>query len=295
MVGNQRVQYRLPFGKEQFKRLIINTYEEWYGHERLQSTLADYMKAVIESDLENSIGRFLESNDSNPIDLDNMPLIDLGDKPSSFDPHSSESGQIFLIPKSHYPDRLIIKYGEFKPEFKLDSLSKKYKKTSLYSFGIDYLAFENTVSNASRLLLPYRSYITRLERLNFLICLLGFLLAIACSVLGGTLYSWVSSLLIVLGYFLLVALSYFLFKKLQNRSLRQCHLVLALYCRAENNRLFLDKSVEVRPGFLGMWLEFICHTKSEGEEGEEEEEDWLIERIRRRVLPERYIRKEESK
>jgi hypothetical protein len=129
-----------------------------------------------------------------------------------------------------------------------------------------------------------------LERVNFTVLILGFLLAIASSVIGGTLYSWVSSLLIVLGYFFVIGISYFIFKKLQNRSLRQCHLVLALYCRAENNRLFIDKKVEVRPGFLGSWLEFICHSKSE----EEEEGEWLIERIRKRVLPERY-REEESK
>jgi hypothetical protein len=47
MVGNQPVQYRLPFGMEQFKRLIINTYEEWSGFEKLQKTLTDYIKAVI--------------------------------------------------------------------------------------------------------------------------------------------------------------------------------------------------------------------------------------------------------
>jgi hypothetical protein len=44
------------------------------------------------SDLENSIGRFLESNSFNQLTIETMPLIDLGDKPASFDPNSSESG-----------------------------------------------------------------------------------------------------------------------------------------------------------------------------------------------------------
>jgi len=41
-----------------------------------------------------------------------------------------------------------------------------------------------------------------------------------------------------------------------NRFLRQAHFMLAVYCRAENNRLFLHKNVEMRPGFMAKWLEF---------------------------------------
>jgi len=29
-----------------------------------------------------------------------MPLVDLGDRPASYDSQASESGQIFIIPKS---------------------------------------------------------------------------------------------------------------------------------------------------------------------------------------------------
>jgi hypothetical protein len=47
---------------------------------------------VVESDMPNSIGRFLETNSMNVLTKDTMPLVDLGDKPSSYDPQSSESG-----------------------------------------------------------------------------------------------------------------------------------------------------------------------------------------------------------
>jgi hypothetical protein len=40
--------------------------------------------------------------------------------------------------------------------------------------------------------------------------------------------------------------------------------MLALYCRAENNRFYLKHNVEMRPGFLGKWIEFIVHDISEG-------------------------------
>jgi hypothetical protein len=32
--------------------------------------------------------------------------------------------------------------------------------------------------------------------------------------------------------------------------------VLAVVCRAENNRYYLRRGVEIRPGYLGRWIEF---------------------------------------
>ena len=48
-------------------------------------------------------------------------------------------------------------------------------------------------------------------------------------------------------------------KTLSNRSLRKGHFMLGLVCRCENNRLFLHHRVEMRPGFLGKWIEFYFH------------------------------------
>jgi hypothetical protein len=79
---------------------LINTYDEWYGYENLRKHMDDYLAAVILSDLENSIGRFLETNSFNLLTIESMPLVDLGDKPGSYDSSSSESGQIFIVPKS---------------------------------------------------------------------------------------------------------------------------------------------------------------------------------------------------
>ena len=54
--------------------------------------------------------------------------------------------------------------------------------------------------------------------------------------------------------------------------------MLALYCRAENNRYFLAKDVEMRPGFLGKWVEFIVYQHL----GEEDRVP-IIEKIRERI------------
>jgi len=31
--------------------------------------------------------------------------------------------------------------------------------------------------------------------------------------------------------------------------------LLAVFCRAENNRLYIKNRIEIRPGYLGKWLE----------------------------------------
>jgi len=34
---------------------------------------------------------------------------------------------------------------------------------------------------------------------------------------------------------------------------------MAMFCRAENNKLYLHKKVYLKPGFLGKWVEFVIH------------------------------------
>ena len=58
--------------------------------------------------------------------------------------------------------------------------------------------------------------------------------------------------------------------------MRMTQFLLAIYCRAENNRLYLRKGVEVRPGFLGKWIEFTCR--------EEPSIDEMVQQMRQRFL-----------
>jgi hypothetical protein len=174
---------------------------------------------------------------------------------------------------------MIVRYGEFKSEFKIQSLAKKYKKTTLHQHGVDYINFENSVSNASKMLLKYRSRIARLERINMTILILGFIFTVAGSIVGGTLYHWVTSLILMFAYFMIASISYFIFKSMQNRQLRQGHFVLAMFCRAENNRFYLSKNVEMRPGFLASWIEFLIHDPPPDEEEPDFDNDWLLKKI----------------
>jgi Asp-tRNA(Asn)/Glu-tRNA(Gln) amidotransferase C subunit len=48
-------------------------------------------------------------------------------------------------------------------------------------------------------------------------------------------------------------------KELSNKYLKQAQFMLAIVCRSENNRVFLFHNIEMRPGYLGKWIEFITH------------------------------------
>lgn len=37
--------------------------------------------------------------------------------------------------------------------------------------------------------------------------------------------------------------------------------MLSVFCRSENNRYYLERGVEVRPGFYSKWIEFRVHVK----------------------------------
>ena len=225
--------------------------------------MKDYLDVVIESDVENQLGRFLEQKPTNVLTLDTIPVLDMGDKPASYDPNATEAQQVFIPPKSDYPNTIVIKYGDYRPEFKIKELSEKYKKSNLLSKEVDYLSFENTLNNASRYLQPYRAHVAKLEKINVSILVVCLLLSIALSMVGGILYSWVTSILVIVFFIIAMTIAYFLFKRFQNKYLRQAHFILALYCRSENNRFYLSKNVEMRPGFLAKWIEFIIHEEPE--------------------------------
>jgi hypothetical protein len=44
-------------------------------------------------------------------------------------------------------------------------------------------------------------------------------------------------------------------KTRQSKLLRQAQFLLAVFCRAENNNLYLNCQVELRPGYLAKWIE----------------------------------------
>jgi hypothetical protein len=63
--------------------------------------------------LDIKLGPYLSDNGKNLLTIMTMPCIDLGDKPESYNPLRSESGQEFVVPHSSYPNKIIIKYSDY--------------------------------------------------------------------------------------------------------------------------------------------------------------------------------------
>ena len=79
------------------------------------------------------------------------------------------------------------------------------------------------------------------------------------------LYSyWVIILAVIAAYAILGVILNKLSKYLASRYLKQGHFILALVCRCENNRVFLHHNIEMRPGYLGKFIEFHFHDEALG-------------------------------
>ena len=58
------------------------------------------MEAIIQSDLENKLQNHLRNCENNEKTSENIPVLDMGDRPNTFEPNRAESMQMFIIPKS---------------------------------------------------------------------------------------------------------------------------------------------------------------------------------------------------
>lgn len=274
------------FRKEHFKVLIQNTFDQWLGDDKnLSWSMADYMKVAMQ--LECRVSRYLTPQ-GNLLALDTMPFLDLGDKPSTYNPMISEAFQSFLEPKPEYPDCFYVHYR--KRAFKTESLVKKFRRSTLERHSVDFLDFEQTIQVATKCLEPYRGVVARLERANLIVIIIGFVITVAASMLSGILQSWTYCLLYISLYFVAMAAVMVGIKIASNKYLRQAHFALALFCRSENNRFYLERRVELRPGFLGKWLQVIAHNPPDTAATDPQ---WLLTRLQSRY-PDHFKRDEEQ-
>ena len=106
----------------------------------------------------------------------------------------------------------------------------------------------------------YRGALARRNRFVKLGILLSGILSLLLAVLVGYFgsdYYW-KSMLIVIAWLVIVIIIVTVFKYRSSYKMRMSQFLLSVYCRAENNRFYLRRGIEVRPGFLGKWIEFIC-------------------------------------
>lgn len=171
----------------------------------------------------------------------------------------TEAEQIYIIPRSEYPNKIVIAFADCKPTFNMIDLQRKYEKSGLNLRGICFENFQDTILNATKYQLPYRGRVSYFDRVNIIIILGILVLTIALSMGLGMTIHWTISIIFIIMFFVLSYISIRVIKRKTNIFLRQGHFMLAVFCRTENNRLYLGKNIEVRPGFLAKWIEFNIH------------------------------------
>lgn len=67
--------------------------------------------------------------------------------------------------------------------------------------------------------------------------------------------NWLWTLFITILFVIIAVFSLCCVKFAYNKALRSSHILLSLFCRAENNRKYLKLGLELRPGYLAKWIE----------------------------------------
>lgn len=118
--------------------------------------------------------------------------------------------------------------------------------------GITEQDIEDTLLRAGSLVEEYRGKIAKRDKKVSLITLAAsgvyLIIAIVIGMLSGS-YVWVGFLVVL--YLIALYIVHAFFKSKCSYEYRMSHFLLAVFCRAENNRLYLRHGVEMRPGFNG--------------------------------------------
>lgn len=161
-----------------------------------------------------------------------------------------------MVPRNNR-DSLFFVYKSWRRAFEKRTPLQSYKNLNwLQEHNLHQNDLEDTIDRATQLLQPYRGWIGQVEIIKNIIvattCTIAFTLAIS---LGVGLDSPLAGALIAIIYCAMVILAVYFMKFLYSRRLRQANFLLAVFCRAENNRHYLKLNLELRPGFLGKWIE----------------------------------------
>lgn len=117
-------------------------------------------------------------------------------------------------------------------------------------------SFEQTIIECTDLMMTSRAIVTKYDMFNLINVCGGLFVFTILAVVVGFFSQWWLSFLFILIYLCLATQGYFYTKRKTNKHLRIAYLILALYCRAENNRTYLKKKIRLRPGYLAKWIEF---------------------------------------
>ena len=115
---------------------------------------------------------------------------------------------------------------------------------------------EDTIDRATLLLLPYRGKLASYEIFkNISGSVLLIVVIVVGIAIGLSTENWLYCALIIAAFIVAFLLTIYFSKIAYHKKLRQSHFLLSVFCRAENNRHYLNLGLELRPGYLGKWIQ----------------------------------------
>ena len=237
---------------------INDTYNEYYGKFRDQFNPDEYLQCVDDEGLVERFGGFLGQSEDEVLTRDSMPWLDLGNIPTTHSFMRTESQQVYYVPNNRNPDLVYVRYSSLMPRYYSRAPKQRFDDSSLPLREVTYKEFSNTLNLCTLMMKNYRGKILMYDLIGYTVILLGLLIIVLLGVATSSSESgnWGNMVLYILLYFIFVPIIYKVSKCFQCKYLRQAHFVLAVVCRAENNRYYLKRGVEVRPGYLARWVEF---------------------------------------
>ena len=117
--------------------------------------------------------------------------------------------------------------------------------------------------------MPFHGVIAKRQKMKYMIFLGSFILTLILALCVGLIPAlkkpegqkrnnggWFWPFFILVIYFIGVFVANSYLNKQLSYYYRMGHFMLAVFCRVENNRFYLKRGFELRPGYNGMWIEF---------------------------------------
>lgn len=207
-MGQLRV--KKPWARDDFRRLINQTYSAYYGKFKDQFNPDEYMQVVDDEQLVVRFAHFLEYQEENILTLGSMPQLDLGDIPTTHTFMRVESQQVYYLPRNQNPDHVYVQYSQLRPAYKSKNPKKRFETSSLPKKEVTFKEFQNTINLATTFMKNYRGKILMYDLMGYGLIAFGLLLIIIMGI--GTSNSssgkWGNMVLYILLYFIICPIIY---------------------------------------------------------------------------------------
>lgn len=136
---------------------------------------------------------------------------------------------------------------------------KKFERSLFPERGVQFEDLEASLRKCSEYQKPFRAKANSIDKINMTILVIGLIAAVIGAMVLGLYSNWGYAILAIIIYVIFGWIVNKIAKYYTNKYLKQGHFMLALLCRCEANRLYLQHNIEMRAGFMGKWIEFVTH------------------------------------